>query len=236
MERKLTELVERSKKTFGSQLVSMILYGSGATTDWKENSSDLNILCVVDRISPKELALAEPILRWWRDDGNPSPLLLDPDEVKTSTDCFPMEFHDMQHHRRILYGADLIEGLQVDNKYYRAQVEQELRSKQLRLRQKAAEVLSDPAKLRRLMSDSVSTFCVLGRHALVLNGEAPEWNKKELVATLGERIGRPLAAIDEILTIRTTEKRDAGGEPISLLGRYLEEVAALVQFVDRLQP
>jgi predicted nucleotidyltransferase len=235
MERKLADLVDRLRKAFGERLVSVVLYGSAATGDWTENNSDLNVLCVLHKISPEELGLGEPILRWWREAGNPAPLLLTAEEVQTSTDCFPMEFHDMQQHRRILHGTDVIEGLLVDNKFYRAQVEQELRAKHLRLRQRAAEVLSHPERLQKLMTDSVSTFCVLGRHALVLKGDPPYWNKKELVSALGRATGSPLQAIDEILAIRTSPKRAAIPETVSLLGRYLTEIAALVHFVDTLQ-
>ncbi len=234
MDKKLSELVERLRSAFGQRLVSIVLYGSGAAGDWSQGSSDLNVMCVVEQITPDELRLAEPILAWWHGAGNPAPLLLTPEEVQTSTDCFPMEFHDMRQHRRILHGKDLIEGLSVDNKFYRAQVEQELRSKQLRLRQRAAEVLSQPDRLRRLMTDSVSTFCVLGRHALVLGGEPPYWDKKELVAALEKQMASRLPAIDEILTLRADPKHASQTDAVPLLARYLTEVAALVDFVDKL--
>jgi len=234
VEKKLSELVERLRTAFGPRLVSIVLYGSGAAGDWSQGRSDLNVLCVLEQITPEELRLAEPILRWWREAGNPAPLLLTAEEVQTSTDCFPMEFHDMQQHRRILHGRDVIENLLIDNKFYRAQVEQEMRSKQLRLRQRAAEVLSQPDRLRRLMADSVSTFCVLGRHALVLAGEPPYWNKKELITALEKKMASRLTAIDEILTIRTDPKHAGQSDSVPLLARYLTEVATLVHFVDRL--
>ena len=235
VERKLSDLTERLKKAFGERLVSVILYGSAATDDWNKNSSDLNVLCVLNRISPGELGLAEPIFRWWHESGNPPPLLLTEEEVQTSTDCFPMEFRDMQQHRRVLYGPDLIKKLVVDNKFYRAQVEHELRAKQLRLRQRAAEVLSEPQKLKRLMTDSVSTFCVLGRHALILHGSAPQWKKKDIVEALSSVTGAPLSGIGEILAIRTSEKPPSAPEITGLLDRYLNDIAALVHFVDVLK-
>ncbi len=233
-EKKLPELVERLRKAFGERLVSVVLYGSAAAEDWNPDSSDLNVLCALNRIAPDELRLAEPILRWWREAGYPPPLLLTTEEVQTSTDCFPMEFHDMQQHRRVLHGADIIRDLVVDNKFYRAQVEHELRAKQLRLRQRAAEVLSEPERLQRLMTDSVSTFCVLGRHALILRGAEPRWKKKEVVEALSRATGSPLSGIDEILAIRTTGKRAAAAETVALLERYLADVAKLVHFVDAL--
>src|SRR5215469_10219758 len=203
-ERKLAELVERLEKAFGDRLVSVVLYGSGPTDDWNQDRSDLNVLCVVSRISSDELRSAQPILQWWQQKGNPPPLLLTADEVRTSTDSFPMEFHDMQQHRQILQGADVIEKLAVDDKFYRAEVEHELRAKQLRLRQQAAEVLSDPELLLHLMTDSISTFCVLGRHALVLGGKAPPWNKHDVINALRDTLACPFDALAEILTIRTS--------------------------------
>jgi predicted nucleotidyltransferase len=234
VDQKLNDLVERLKKSFGAQLISVILYGSAATDDWNQDRSDVNVLCVLNRLTPDELRRAEPVLRWWREAHNPPPLLLTEEEVQTATDCFPMEFHDMRQFRRVLHGPDLIRDLAVDNKFYRAQVEHELRAKQLRLRQHAAEVLSDPARLARLMSDSISTFCVLGRHALILHGSPAHWKKNEVVAGLRQVAGNSFDGFNEILSLRTSGKTTAGPETVLLFERYLEDVAALVRFVDGL--
>ena len=235
LEQKLSELVERLKKALGDSLIAVILYGSATTDDYQEERSDLNVLCVLSRLSTGELEGSEATFEWWRGGGNPPPLLLTEEEVRTSTDCFPMEFHDMAQYRRVLYGADVIRDLTVDNKFYRAQVEHELRAKQIRLRQRAAEVLQQPERLQRLMTDSISTFCVLGRHALVLSGQPPQWKKREILAALGGVTGRPLAAADEILAIRLSGKRVAKAEARQLLDRYLGDVEQLVRFVDGLE-
>jgi len=153
MEQKLEELVERLRGAHGERLVSVILYGSAASSDYHGEFSDLNVLCVLTRVTPVELGASEPIFKWWRD-GNPTPLLLSEEEVRTSTDCFPIEFHDMQERRRVLFGQDVIEKLEIDKTFYRAQVEHELRAKLLRLRQKAAGILADKQGLLRLMIDS----------------------------------------------------------------------------------
>jgi predicted nucleotidyltransferase len=235
LERKLSDLVQRLKTAFGDRLVSAILYGSAVMDDWHEPTSDLNVLCVMDRLSPQELGQSEPIFRWWREQGNPSPLLLTAEEVRTCTDCFPMEFHDMREHRRVLFGSDVIENLEIDRSFYRAQVEHELRAKQIRLRQQAAQVIANPDRLLKLMTDSISTFCVLGRHALILSGNPARWKKQEIVNALQEVMGRPLKAANEILAIRGAGKRSGGTEPVSLLGEYLTETDALVRFVDALE-
>jgi hypothetical protein len=234
MERQLSDLVQRLKTALGDRIVSVVLYGSAAMGDWHEQSSDLNVLCVLDRLSPSELSQSEPIFRWWREQGHPPPLLLTDEEVRTSTDCFPMEFHDMQEHRRVLYGTDVIAGLEIDRSFYRAQVEHELRAKQIRLRQRGAEVLTNSSALLRLMTDSVSTFCVLGRHALILSGREARWKKNEIAAALESAMNTRLKGINEILAVRASAKRSTQMDTLALFESYLKETDALVRFVDAL--
>jgi hypothetical protein len=230
----LADLLEKLKAAFQERLVSAILYGSAAVGDWHHQTSDLNVLCVLDRITPEELAKSEPVFRWWREKGQPSPLLLTSEEVGASTDCFAMEFHDMREHRRVLYGSDMIQGLTVEDRFYRAQVEHELRSKQIRLRQKAAELLSDHKRLVKLLTDSISTFCVLGRHALVLSGNPPRWKKSEILAALPSVTGSSFDTCNAILALRQSGSVPPAAEGVTLLAGYLRETDALVRFVDGL--
>ncbi len=234
LQEKLSELVRRLKSAFDGHLVAAVLYGSAAMDDWHEHSSDLNVLCVLDQLSRQELTASEPVFRWWRQQGNPPPLLMSEEELRASTDCFPMEFHDMQEHRRVLYGPDVIRDLNVDRSFYRAQVEHELRAKQIRLRQKAAELLSRPEQLLNLLIDSVSTFCVLGRHALILNGHEPRWKKREIVAALEHATGRKFEGANAILALRAAGKKRPAVDPIPIFDNYLAETDFLVRFIDNL--
>src|SRR5258708_5052178 len=181
MEGVLNQLLEKLTKALGDRLVSVVLYCSAVIGDHHEAFSDLNVLCVLQQVTARELADAEPVFRWWREKKNPAPLLLSEHEVQTCTDCFAIEFHDIKNQHRILQGKDVISNLVVDGAFYRAQVEHELRAKLLRLRQKAAGALSDPEVLRRLLADSLSTFCVLFRHALILHGVAVEGMKRDII-------------------------------------------------------
>ena len=133
-------------------------------------------------------------------------MLLTEDEVMHSTDCFPIEFHDIQERRRVLLGRDIIADLKIDFSYYRALVERELRSKQLRLRQKSVELIGQHERLVKLMLDSVSTFCALGRHALILAKRPAQWKKHEILAALSDATGSPLRAAKQLLTMREAPK------------------------------
>jgi hypothetical protein len=133
----------------------------------------------------------------------------------------------------VLHGADVIGELNIDWCFYRAEVEHELRAKLIRLRQKAAESLSAPPRLLKLLADSLSTFCVLARHALVLGGGEPKYKKAEIIAALEDRLRIRLEGAAQILTLRTG-KPPAGIDATMLFEKYLSEMEALVRFVDGL--
>lgn len=235
MEKVLNQLVERLQKTFGERLVSAVLYGSAVSGDHHARFSDLNVMCVLTQVTPRELADSEPIFRWWREQGNPAPLLLSEHEVTTSTDCFAIEFHDIQERRRVLAGRDVLDGLVIDDAFYRARVEYELRAKMLRLRQKAAGLLSNRALLLRLMADSVSTFCVLGRHALRLVGQEAQWGKREVTRQVAERFGGDPAPILTLIDLREGKVKQGSLDPTALLEQYLKEIQTVVDAVDGLE-
>ena len=215
-------------------MVSVILYGSAAAGDHHERFSDLNVMCVLSQVTPVELAESEPVFKWWRELGNPAPLLMSEQEVRASTDSFPIEFHDMQERRRVLSGKDVIAALAIDKSFYRSQVEHELRAKLLRLRQKAAGVLGDKAALLRLMLDSVSTFLVLARHALLLSGVAVGWQKRDVTAKLRDG-GVDASAFETLLSIREENKKTSEVEAGALFVNYLKGIEAVVALADRLE-
>lgn len=235
MQQALDQLVERLRKAHGPRLVSVVLYGSAAAGEQDKNFSDINILCVLQDITPGDLRDSESVFRWWRAQGNPPPLLLSEHEVQTSTDCFAIEFHDIRQRHRILDGKDVVTALVVDNSFYRAQVERELRAKLLRLRTKASGILSDRDLLVRLLVDSVSTFCVLFRHALLLHGVEVEPRKRAIVEACSGKFGIDSAPFHQLLDAREDKTPLKKLDPEALLASYLRECSVVIDAVDRLE-
>jgi hypothetical protein len=233
----LKELVAKLENAFHDRLVSVIQYGSAAVEGHHDAFSDFNILCVLKQVTPRELGDGEPVVRWWRGRGHISPLLMSEDEASHSADRFPVEFRDMQERRKVLYGVDIIADLYVDPKYFRVHLEHELRAKLFRLRQQAAGVLSDDAALMKLCVDSVSTFCLLGRHALAAAHIDVPHERRAVVAGLAKALRADMAPFTTLLDLRedkNVQETDTG-EPAELFAGYLENVRKLVEFVDGLE-
>jgi len=235
MENLLKQLLEKLTQALGDRIVSVVLYGSAASGDHHEGFSDVNVLCVLQQVTVRELEQSEPIFRWWREKKNPSPLLLSEHELATSADCFAIEFHDIKAHHRILQGKDVISNLVVDDPFYRAQVEHDLRAKLLRLRQKAAGALGDKDVLRHLLADSVATFCVLFRHALILHGAPAKSRKREIVAQARETFGIDPQPLEKLLDLREERIKPREMEPVALLDSYLRQIDIVINAVDRLE-
>lgn len=236
MNQLLDQLVEKLRKAHGNDLVSVILYGSAANpAEHDEAFSDINVLCVLREVTPRQLAQSQPVFTWWRTYEKPVPLLLSEHEVSTSTDCFAIEFHDMLLQRRVLSGRDVIEGLQVENAFYRTQVEYELRSKLLRLRQKAATVLNDRKLLARLLLESVTTFCVLTRHALLLHGVDAPQRRRNVIEMARERFQIDPDPFTRLLDVREKKTKIGDLAPTVLLANYLKQIGTVIDAVDRLE-
>jgi len=234
-EKQLDQLVEKLQKAFGDRLVSVVLYGSAASGDHHAKFSDYNVLCVLSQIAPRELGDSTEIFRWWREMGSPAPLLLTEHELATSTDCFAIEFTDIQQQHKLLCGKDVVSSLAIDRCFYRAQVEHDLRAKLLRLRQKASGMLSDSNLLRRLLLDSVSTFCVLFRHALALSGAEAPFRKRDIIRGASRGFGLDPLPFEKLLDVREERIKASELEPVPLLGAYLDGISKAIDAVDRLE-
>ena len=143
-----------------------------------------------------------------------------------------MEFHDIREHHKILLGPNLVDSLEIDDSFYRAQVECQLRTKLLRLRQKGGGVLSDKNALRGLLADSVSTFCVLFRHALLLDGVSAPAHKREIVKATGNHFDIDTAPFLTLLDQREQKIKAKEIEPEPLFARYIMQIEKVIDAVD----
>src|SRR5580704_19678215 len=107
-ERYLAELVKRLRDALGANLTAVLLYGSAADHEFREEHSDLNVLCLLDRLDGAELAKMRPVGFWWAQKGHPAPLAFTLDELRRSADVFVIELVDMKQHHRMLLGDDFL--------------------------------------------------------------------------------------------------------------------------------
>src|SRR5262249_24950905 len=109
-----------------------------------------------------------PVVAAWTAAGNDAPLLFDWDQLRNSSDAFPIELADIRQSRKVLAGEDPFVDVTIDNRNLRLQLDRELKGKLLALRSRYLATQGRGERIERLMTGSLSTFLVLFRAALRL--------------------------------------------------------------------
>lgn len=234
IEKQLAELISRATAALGDRLECILLYGSAARNEFDSGHSDLNILILTRQLDRQTLALAAPLFLWWLGLANPQPLLFTLEEFRRSTDAFPIEIKDIQVAHRLLHGANPLDGLIVNREHHRAQLEHELRAKLLRLRQKAIPILDDRNALLRLMGDSVTTFLLLMRHAMLLSDLNPPPSRRDLIAAAHNAGFIQPGCFIKLIDLREGKLSPKSTDSVQLFEDYLKQIQTLVASVDAL--
>jgi predicted nucleotidyltransferase len=231
----LSGLVEDLRATHGTNLASVVLYGSAAAGDHNALRSDYNLLIALNRITPEDLRQAQAPMREWQRLGHPLPVYFTVEELSDAADVFPIEFHQMANARIVLYGHDPFEFVKLSNANLRHQAEYELRSKLIQLRRLYIPASISIEKLCDLMSDSLSSFAALFRAVLMLHDQQAPVSKPDCV-----RATAKLLRLDPTPFERIFEFRTGGNLPTSekeandLFGAYLFQIEQVVEAVDNL--
>ena len=232
-EQNLTDLVTRLKNAAGSNLLSVILYGSAATGEFHPGHSDLNVLCIMLSLGRDDLSKLHPASAWWAKKGHPAPLFFTLNELHHSADIFAIELLDIKAAHRVLHGEDVIASLHVPMDLHRLHVERELRNNTLRLRQHYLMHPADSRKTLELMTSSISTFAALFRHALIALGEDPPPTKRSTMDRLGSVLGFDPSPFHTIFEIREGRKRGRDVDVQTTFDAYLDRVAKVTEEIDR---
>jgi hypothetical protein len=85
------------------------------------------------------------------------------------------------------------------------------------------------------MLDSISTFCVLFRHAVWLGGGTPKFDKKEVVGAAQAQFGIDAQPFLTLLDIRAGGVKPRDVQPDELFAGYLGQIHIVLDAVDRME-
>ncbi|HET9408254.1 MAG TPA: nucleotidyltransferase domain-containing protein [Candidatus Sulfotelmatobacter sp.] len=235
-EEKLTEFVERCREAAGSNLETLVLFGSAVTGEYHAGLSDLNLLCVLRDSSFAKLQELAPVVRWWNGQKQAPPLCMTRHELGRSTDVFTIELIDMVQHHRILFGEDVLQRLQIPTDLHRVQVEYELREKLLLLRQHLLMSAGNDKQMWEVLLHSVPSFATLFRHALMVLEKGASLRRREAVKQLAQRLQFNPTPIEQLMEVRERKIEKKNLEAATLCVGYLAAIEKVTSAVDALDP
>lgn len=228
--RLLAELVEKLRRVYAAELVSITLYGSAASGEFAPGHSNVNVLIVLSDTSLQNIARVSPLLSSTRY-RQITPLFFTEEHIRTSTDVFPIEFLDMKENYRVLYGKDLLKDLRIDTRNLRFQCEQELKSKLINIRSAYLRARGR-ADLERLLNKSFTSTVHILRNILRLKGVEPPYRKADLLARVERELPVDTTILNEILYSRAKKMKLTHNDIDGLLCGLAGKLEAITRFVD----
>jgi hypothetical protein len=227
-------LVDRLREAAGSNLESVILFGSAVAGDFHNEFSNLNIFCVVRDVSFAKLQALVPAVKWWDSQKQPPPLFMTRDEIRRSADVFTIELMDVKQHHRVLFGEDIFKDLIIPTTLHRMQVEYELREKVALLRQHLVLAMGNDGRMWEVLTRSVSSFATLFRHALMVMGETAPVSKREAIHALAGKIGFDPVPFAQVLDVRQQKSKHKQLNVTTVFAGYLAALDQVTAAVDRM--
>jgi len=232
-EGKIQEFVKRICEAAGENLEGVILYGSAANGSYDPEFSDLNFLCLLRDTSFAKLSSLAAFARWWNGLKQPAPQWMSRAELEAATDVFTIELIDMQQHRRVLHGEDVIASLQIPRHMHRAQIEYELREKLVLLRQRALLADGKEKLLWDLLVNSAPSFATLFRHALIALGHPASIDRRAAVDELSKFVEFESSAMLQVLDVREHKLQARKLDVRTLFASYLNAIEKVTAAIDK---
>jgi len=228
------ELTDDFKMVFGDALLSVILYGSGASGHYIPGKSDLNFLIILTEEGMGNLDNAIRAVARWRKQKVAIPLFMTKAEVSSSLDSYPIEFLTMIKHYMPVYGEDVLGGLSIEPFQLRVQCERELKGKILHLRSGLLKAGGQAKQVRELIKASLTAFISIFKALLYLKGMDIPQSRRDVIRSVAK-----VYAIDPDVFLKCTDIKE-GIDRIPMSGiqtvfkAYQEEIEKLSRIVDRM--
>ena len=226
--------LEPVRRSLGSEFLAAYLTGSVLTSAFEPRHSRVNILVVARSLDPGMLDALARAIPATRRAPHFEPLFLTRRQIEKSLDVFPIEWIEIQERNLLLEGEDVVATLAVPRTHFRLQLEHELRSKQIQLRQTLLAAAGRPLVLERALGGSASSFATLFRSLLRLRGEEPPAEAArvyERVADVFQLDAAGLLVPHMIRQGRVTKRAEAA----TLYRSFLAEIDRLINAIDELR-
>ena len=212
----------------------MFIYGSATGDDYVPKHSDINSVFVFKDIEFSILKKSLNVISKGIDKKIAAPLFLTKEYINSSLDVFPIEFLDMKENHILLYGEDILSGLQIKGEHIRLFCEQQIKGKLIRIRQAYLEVGLKKKGLEALLKESLNALIPIFRNLIRLRGKQPSVSKIEIIKELCQIFGLDENVFLPIYKDSTNDERIANQEVVTFLEKYLSQIEKLSAMVDEL--
>jgi predicted nucleotidyltransferase len=166
----VSELARGLEALAGSALRAVIVYGSAARGEFKQGTSDVDVVVVLEKADRALLERMGEKLAVARAVARVDAMIVVADEIPRAADVFPLFYDDIRGAHVVVHGSDPFSELVVSDAHRRLRIEQELREAQIRLHLGVAEARGDRKALGVLVHKKLRQLRFPLRALLELSG------------------------------------------------------------------
>ncbi|WP_020612526.1 hypothetical protein [Sediminispirochaeta bajacaliforniensis] len=198
------------QQIFKESLLSVMLYGSAAGTEYNPGTSDINLMALIEAPAPRNIIeLGRQQSRYIRKQRI-SLQIQTVEEFLNAADVFPMEYLDLIARRQLLFGKDYAETITVDKRHLRHQVEERLRGSINAIRQAILASKGSPRRLKSVLIEWFGAQTALLRGLLRLKEAAHiPFGADALAGDVAEAYGIDGTPFAELSALRDGEHKTA---------------------------
>jgi len=220
------KIIESFRKGLKKNLVAAIKFG----TEGEPN----NLLFVLRKL---DFEVLETIKGFMEKDGKKLPvvpLFFTEQELKQGSDVFPLEFLDIKQPHELLYGIDIVNQISFDKKHVRRQLEFELRSKLIHLRENYIWIKTGE-DLKKLLMSAVPSLMPLFYGMLFLkNTEAPT-ELDSLFKEIANQYGIDITILKKIRALKDTKVKVNDQDLQSYVNSLMILLTKLIDIIDKVK-
>jgi len=191
-------LVADFQAVLGGRLLSVVMYGSAVSHEYRPGRSDINVLFVLDNMSVATLRDCGKAAARWKKRGV-APLFIAKGMFEPLSGLFPVEFYDMHHNYRVLFGDDMFASLKLDKEKLTMQCRKELYGIAVHLRMEIVHSCGVPRRLDGTLAASLRSLLPYFKALLFVGGRKVPNTKAEIVAAVEEACGLGSSVLSELV-------------------------------------
>lgn len=215
-------------------IISIVLSGAAAGKDYLPGISQINLLVVFNTLGFGELKKSLRLVSQGIRKKIAAPLFLTRQHIETSLDVFPIEFLEMKENHILLYGEDILSGLEINSEHIRLFCEEQVKGKLIRIRQAYLEIGLKRKGTEALLKESLSTLTPVLRNLIRLKGKVPPLKKEDIYSQLSAEFGLEQDVFLAILKDTANDEKINAQDVEVFFERYIAQIQKLAVAVDRL--
>lgn len=215
-------------------LISILAYGDTLAKKPFTPNTRLPLLFVFENITMETLNESLETVKKGLKNNIVVPLFMTTNNIKTSTEVFPLEFTDIKNNHILLHGKDIIQDIEIKKDNILVQCKQEIKGKIIRLRQAYLEQGGTAILTQAAILDSLNALVPAFKGLMQLKGEIPPASKEDVTEAVCTEFNLNAKIFKSIINDITRDAKIGDKKADEFLPEYVYELTKLANAVDKM--